>query len=146
MSPPFEVMISQRAAHRLANACVPREPGDAGCGVFDQAAAVRSAVILYLCQGEALPSGALGTRSAVASLPLSLPHDLWTALEARAAAEHRPLASLVRAAIYLAFPPLSISLLPPGDGCAGPPAPTTRRSLAAALAIAPFGDLAQIFA
>lgn len=143
MSPPLEVVISQRAAARLAKAYV---PGDGGSRLFGVPSALRYAVILYLCQGEALPSGTLGTRSAVASLLLHLPDDLWTALEERAAAEHRSLATLVRAAVYLAFPPLSISLLPPGDGCAGPPAPTARRSLAAALAIAPCGDLAEIFA
>ena len=149
MSPPLAVRVSQRAASRLANAYVPGPDGDGGSSrLFDQDSALRYALITYLCQDQALPSGALGTRSAVASLSLSLPHDLWTALEERAAAENRPLATIVRAAIYLAFPPVSISLmLPPGEATlAGPPAPPKRRSLAAALAIAPSGDLAQIFA
>lgn len=146
MSPPHEVRVSQRAASRLANAHVPQPAGAEGSSkLFGVPCALKYAVILYLCQGEALPSGALGTRSAVASLLLHLPDDLWAALEARAAAEHRSLATLVRAAVYLAFPPLSISLLPPVDDCASP-APSTRRSLAAALAMAPCGDLAEIFA
>ena len=143
MSPPLVVRVSQRAATRVAHACVPGVPGDQGDRLFDQASAVRYAVILYLCQYEALPSGALGARSAVACLPLSLPNDLRIALEERAAAENRSWSALVRAAIYLAFPPPSFSLLPPPGG---PPAPAARRSLAAALAIAPSGDLAQIFA
>ena len=146
MSPPLEVRVSQRAASRLANAYVPRSAGDGGSRLFGVDNALRYAVILYLCQGEALPSAPLGTRSAVTSLLLTLSDDLYLALEERAAAENRSKASIVRTAICLAFPPLSISLLPPGDDCAGTPAPTTRRSLAAALAIAPFGDLAEIFA
>ena len=139
MSPPFEVRISQRAASRLANAHVPHSAGDGGSRLFGVDSALRYAVILYLCQGEALPGVPLGTRSAASSLLLSLPDDLYQALEERAAAESRSKSSVVRTAIYLAFPPPSISLLPPGDECAGPPAPTTRRSLAATLAAVPFG-------
>lgn len=145
MSPPFEVRVSQRAASRLATACVPRSVGDGGSRLFGVDSALLYAVILYLCQGEALPGAPLGTRSAVTSLPLLLPADLYIVLEERAAAEGRSKSSIVRTAVNLAFPPPSLSLLS-GDGCAGPPALAARPSLVAALAIAPSGDLAQIFA
>jgi len=145
MSTAFEVRIAQTAWTRLANAPVPRTIDDQGGRLFGPHAAVVHAVILYLCQGQALPSTTPGTRSAVTSLHLSLPPDLAAILEERAAAEGRSTSSTIRAAVAFAFPPTLLPL--PGEGCAASPA-LTRRSLAAALAMAPIGlpDLAEIFA
>jgi len=140
----LEVRIAQGAWMRLSNAPVPRTIDDQGGRLFGVNAAVVYAVILYLCQGLPLPSTAPGTRSAVASLRLSLPPDLHLVLEERAAAEGRSKSSIIRAAVSLAFPPALLPL--PGEDSAAPPALTTRRSLAAALAMAPSGDLAEIFA
>jgi len=144
MSTAFELRIAQTAWTRLANAPVPRSIDDQGGRLFGVDNALRYAVIRYLCQGLPLPSTAPGPRSAVASLHLSLPPDLAAVLEERAAAEGRSTSSIVRAAVAFAFPPALLPL--PGEDSAAPPALTTRRSLAAALAMAPSGDLAEIFA
>ena len=85
----FEVRISTRAWTRLANAPVPRSIDDQGGRLFGVDKALRYAVIRYLCQDQALLSVKPGTRSPVTLLHLSLPRDLYTVLEERAAAEQR---------------------------------------------------------
>jgi hypothetical protein len=136
MSPVFSVKISLRQQGRVHAAPLPAALSAAGLQRFGVANAIRYAVISYLDQGEPLPSATLGSRSAGVWLQVTLPETLHLALEARCAAEKRSKASVIRAAIELAFPP---SFLPPAsEVCAS--VETPRRSLNACSKL---GDVAR---